>query len=103
MTNFILCSQFERSCALSEPLSGAAPKSAPSVHTVHKGLPDSDRAARQAARLCFQDAAYGAPEAFHVQGHNMAAVIFVNEVDGDRSREIDQIGGAKAVRPAQPI
>ena len=39
--------------------------------------------------------AYAAPEAFDANGDNIAAVIFVNEVDGDRFREIDQIGGGR--------
>jgi hypothetical protein len=29
------------------------------------------------------------------RGDNIAAVIFVNDVDGDRFREIDQIGGER--------
>jgi branched-chain amino acid transport system substrate-binding protein len=41
----------------------------------------------------FQGVAYAAPEAFDAKGDNVAAVIFVNAVDGDRFREIDQIGG----------
>jgi branched-chain amino acid transport system substrate-binding protein len=41
----------------------------------------------------FQGVAYAAPETFDAKGDNMAAVIFVNDVDGDRFREIDQIGG----------
>jgi branched-chain amino acid transport system substrate-binding protein len=41
----------------------------------------------------FQGVAYAAPETFDAKGDNIAAVIFVNEVDGGRFREIDQIGG----------
>jgi branched-chain amino acid transport system substrate-binding protein len=41
----------------------------------------------------FQGVAYAAPEAFDAKGDNVAAVIFVNDVDGGRFREIDQIGG----------
>jgi hypothetical protein len=44
----------------------------------------------------FQGVAYAAPEAFDAKGGNIAAVIFVNEVDGGRFREIDQIGGRQA-------
>ena len=57
------------------------------------GLPD--RADVLAARkgMKFQGVAYAAPEAFDVKGDNIAAVIFVTEVDGGRFREIDQIGG----------
>jgi branched-chain amino acid transport system substrate-binding protein len=43
----------------------------------------------------FQGVAYAAPEAFDTKGDNIAAVIFVNDVDGDRFREIDQIGGER--------
>jgi hypothetical protein len=39
--------------------------------------------------------AYAAPEAFDAKGDTTAAVIFVNEVDGERFREIDQIGGGR--------
>ena len=38
---------------------------------------------------------YAAPEAFDAKGDNVAAVIFVNDVDGGRFRQIDQIGGAR--------
>ena len=41
----------------------------------------------------FRGVAYVAPETFDAKGDNIAAVIFVNEVDGGRFREIDQIGG----------
>jgi branched-chain amino acid transport system substrate-binding protein len=41
----------------------------------------------------FQGVAYAAPEIFDAKGDNTAAVIFVNDVDGDHFREIDQIGG----------
>jgi branched-chain amino acid transport system substrate-binding protein len=43
----------------------------------------------------FHGVAYVAPEAFDAKGDNIAAVIFVNDVDGDRFREIDQIGGGR--------
>ena len=43
----------------------------------------------------FQGVAYAAREAFDAEGNNIAAVIFVNDVDGDRFREIDQIGGER--------
>ena len=43
--------------------------------------------------LAFQGVAYAAPEAFDAKGDNRAAVIFVNDVEGARFREIDQIGG----------
>ena len=44
--------------------------------------------------MTFQGVAYAAPVSWDAKGDNRAAVIFVNEVDGDRFREIDQIGGA---------
>jgi hypothetical protein len=49
----------------------------------------------------FQSAAYGAPEALQAKGDKIAAVIFVNEVDGGRFRESDQIGGGQG-RPICP-
>lgn len=42
----------------------------------------------------FQGVAYAEPASFDAKGDNKAAVIFVNDVEGDRFREIDQIGGA---------
>ena len=55
----------------------------------------SDRADVLAALkdIKFQGVAYAAPETFDAKGDNIAAVIFANDVDGDRFREIDQIGG----------
>jgi branched-chain amino acid transport system substrate-binding protein len=44
--------------------------------------------------LTFQGVAYAAPDSWDAKGDNKAAVIFVNDVDGDHFREIDQIGGA---------
>ena len=44
--------------------------------------------------MTFQGVAYVAPEAFDANGDDKAAVIFVNDVDGDRFREIGEIGGA---------
>jgi hypothetical protein len=41
----------------------------------------------------FQGVAYATPEAFDAKGDNTAAVIFVNDVDGDRFRDSDQIDG----------
>jgi branched-chain amino acid transport system substrate-binding protein len=57
------------------------------------GLPDRADVLAALKGVKFQGVAYAAPEAFDVKGDNVAAVIFVNEVDGDRFREIDQIGG----------
>ena len=45
--------------------------------------------------LKFQGVAYAAPETFDAKGDNTAAVIFVNDVEGDHFREIDQIGAAR--------
>jgi hypothetical protein len=39
-----------------------------------------------------------APETFDAKSDNVAAVIFVNHVDGGRFREIDQIGAARPRR-----
>ncbi len=57
------------------------------------GLPDRADVLAALKDIKFQGVAYAAPEAFDTKGDNTAAVIFVNEVDGDRFREIDQIGG----------
>jgi branched-chain amino acid transport system substrate-binding protein len=57
------------------------------------GMPDRADVLAALKDIKFQGVAYAAPEAFDVKGDNIAAVIFVNDVDGDRFREIDQIGG----------
>jgi branched-chain amino acid transport system substrate-binding protein len=57
------------------------------------GLPDRADVLTALKGVKFQGVAYAAPEAFDAKGDNTAAVIFVNEVDGDRFHEIDQIGG----------
>jgi branched-chain amino acid transport system substrate-binding protein len=57
------------------------------------GLPDRADVLAALKGVKFQGVAYGAPEAFDAKGDNIAAVIFVNEVEADRFREIDQIGG----------
>jgi branched-chain amino acid transport system substrate-binding protein len=44
--------------------------------------------------LKFQGIAYARPVQWTAKGDNEAAVIFVNVVDGDHFREIDQIAGA---------
>jgi branched-chain amino acid transport system substrate-binding protein len=56
-------------------------------------LPDRADVLAALKDMKFQGVAYAAPEAFDAKGDNTAAVIFVNDVDGDRFREIDQIGG----------
>jgi len=57
------------------------------------GVPDRAEVLGALKDIKFQGVAYAAPETFDAKGDNTAAVIFVNEVDGDRFREIDQIGG----------
>jgi branched-chain amino acid transport system substrate-binding protein len=57
------------------------------------GMPDRADVLAALKDIKFQGVAYAAPETFDAKGDNTAAVIFVNEVDGDRFREIDQIGG----------
>ena len=57
------------------------------------GMPDRADVLAALKDIKFQGVAYAAPETFDAKGDNIAAVIFVNEVDGDRFREIDQIGG----------
>jgi branched-chain amino acid transport system substrate-binding protein len=57
------------------------------------GLPNRADVLAALRGLRFQGVAYAAPEAFDAKGDNIAAVIFVNDVDGSRFREIDQLGG----------
>jgi branched-chain amino acid transport system substrate-binding protein len=57
------------------------------------GMPDRADVLAALKDTKFQGVAYAAPETFDAKGDNTAAVIFVNDVDGDRFREIDQIGG----------
>jgi branched-chain amino acid transport system substrate-binding protein len=57
------------------------------------GMPDREDVLAALKDIKFQGVAYAAPEIFDAKGDNTAAVIFVNDVDGDRFREIDQIGG----------
>jgi branched-chain amino acid transport system substrate-binding protein len=57
------------------------------------GLPDRADVLAALKGVKFQGVAYAAPEAFDGRGDNIAAVIFVNEVEADRFREIEQIGG----------
>ena len=66
-----------------------------SYEEILEDYPDLEKADVLAALkdIKFQGVAYAAPEAFDAKGDNTAAVIFVNDVDGDRFREIDQIGG----------
>jgi branched-chain amino acid transport system substrate-binding protein len=59
------------------------------------GLPDRADVLAALKGVKFQGVAYAAPEVFDAKGDNTAAVIFVNDVDGDRFREIDQIGGER--------
>jgi branched-chain amino acid transport system substrate-binding protein len=59
------------------------------------GAPDRADVLASLKDAKFQGVAYAAPEAFDAKGDNIAAVIFVNDVDGDRFREIDQIGGER--------
>ena len=59
------------------------------------GMPDRADVLAALKDAKFQGVAYAAPEAFDAKGDNIAAVIFVNDVDGDRFREIDQIGGER--------
>ena len=59
------------------------------------GMPDRPDVLAALKGAKFQGVAYAAPEAFDAKGDNIAAVIFVNDVDGDRFREIDQIGGER--------
>ncbi len=44
--------------------------------------------------LKFQGIAYARPVEWNAKGDNVAAVIFVNVVEGDHFREVDQIAGS---------
>jgi hypothetical protein len=57
------------------------------------GAPDRADVLAALRDMKFQGVAYAAPEAFDAKGDNIAAVIFVNDVESDRFHEIDQIGG----------
>ena len=59
------------------------------------GMPNRGDVLAALKGMTFQGVAYAAPEAFDAKGDNVAAVIFVNDVDGGRFREIDQIGGGR--------
>ena len=59
------------------------------------GLPTRAEVLAALKSLTFQGVAYAAPVAWDAKGDNKAAVIFVNDVDGGRFREIDQIGGGQ--------
>jgi branched-chain amino acid transport system substrate-binding protein len=58
------------------------------------GLPTRADVLAALKETTFQGVAYAAPVVFDAKGDNKAAVIFVNNVDGDRFREIAEIGGA---------
>ena len=57
------------------------------------GLPDRAGVLAALKSLNFQGVAYAAPVAWDAKGDNKAAVIFVNDVEAGRFREVDQIGG----------
>jgi branched-chain amino acid transport system substrate-binding protein len=59
------------------------------------GLPTRAEVLAALKSLTFQGVAYAAPVAWDAKGDNKAAVIFVNDIDGGRFREIDQIGGGR--------
>lgn len=57
-----------------------------------KGPPARADVVAALRRLTFQGIAYAKPVAWTEKGDNKSAVIFVNVVEGDRFRQIDQIG-----------
>ncbi len=59
-----------------------------------KGMPTRAEVLSAMKSLKFQGIAYARPVQWTAKGDNDAAVIFVNVVDGDRFREVDQIAGA---------
>jgi branched-chain amino acid transport system substrate-binding protein len=62
--------------------------------TAAKGMPTRADVIRAIRASKFQGIAYARPVEWDEKGDNVAGVIFVNVVDGDHFREIDQIGGA---------
>jgi len=63
--------------------------------TAKRGPPSRADVLAALKGLTFQGVAYAAPVAWDAKGDNKAAVIFVNDVEGGRFREIDQIGAAR--------
>jgi len=59
-----------------------------------KGMPTRTEVLGAMKSLKFQGIAYARPVQWTAKGDNESAVIFVNVVDGDHFREIDQIAGA---------
>jgi branched-chain amino acid transport system substrate-binding protein len=59
-----------------------------------KGMPTRAEVLSAMKSLRFQGIAYARPVQWTAKGDNEAAVIFVNVVDGDHFREVDQIAGA---------
>src|ERR1700722_19436933 len=57
-----------------------------------QGLPTRAEVVAALKAIRFQGVAYAKPVAWNAKGDNTGAVIFVNVVDGDRFKEIDQIG-----------
>jgi branched-chain amino acid transport system substrate-binding protein len=57
-----------------------------------QGLPTRAEVVAALKAIRFQGVAYAKPVAWNEKGDNTGAVIFVNVVDGDRFKEIDQIG-----------
>jgi branched-chain amino acid transport system substrate-binding protein len=62
--------------------------------TTKKGMPTRAEVLSAIKSLKFQGIAYARPVEWTANGDNAAAVIFVNVVEGDHFREVDQIAGA---------
>jgi branched-chain amino acid transport system substrate-binding protein len=57
-----------------------------------QGMPSRAEVVAALKTIHFQGVAYAKPVAWNEKGDNLGAVIFVNVVDGDHFKEVDQIG-----------
>jgi branched-chain amino acid transport system substrate-binding protein len=57
-----------------------------------QGMPSRAEVVAALKAIHFQGVAYAKPVAWNEKGDNLGAVIFVNVVDGDHFKEVDQIG-----------
>lgn len=62
--------------------------------TAKQGMPSRAEVVAAMRVLKFQGIAYARPVEWNTKGDNLSAVIFINVIDGDHFREIDQIAGA---------
>jgi branched-chain amino acid transport system substrate-binding protein len=60
--------------------------------TAKEGVPTRADVVAALRKLTFQGIAYAKPVQWTEKGDNKSAVIFVNTVEGDHFKQIDQIG-----------